>query len=97
MKAKEFDEILDEQIGLPGSEKRTNYENELNAVLFGLSVQESRKSKGMSQSELGELLGVQRSHISKIENGTYNLTLQTMRRLATALGLSIRFELTPQK
>ena len=52
---------------------------------------------GMSQTELGELLGVQRSHISKIENGTYNLTLQTMRRLATALGLSIRFELTPQK
>ena len=95
MNAKEFDEVLDEQIGIKGTQRRSNYENELNAALFGLSMQESRKAMGMTQTQLGEMIGVKRAHISKIENGTSNLTLQTMTRIASALGLSIRFTLNP--
>jgi len=55
---------------------------------FGDNLRKIRLSKGMSQSQLAEKIGSDKSYISTIEHGKKNLTLETMSKLAQALGVS---------
>lgn len=49
-----------------------------------------RQGKGMSQTELGKLAGVSQKTVSRIENGVYIPTLDTLGRLLNALGCKPR-------
>ncbi len=60
---------------------------------FYISLVESRFESGMSQTQLAELTGIPQSAIAKIEKGRGNPTLNTIVKLAEALGVWI--ELTP--
>ena len=53
---------------------------------FGAALKAARIAAGMSQSDL---LGHDQSFISKAERGEANLTLETMARLAAAVGRDI--------
>lgn len=52
---------------------------------FGRSVRTLRLKAGMTQGDLGEKCGIGREAISRIESGQFNLTLETMSRVAAAL------------
>jgi len=54
---------------------------------------ESRREKNISQQELADVTGINRSDISKIENGNANPSLKTIKRVAKGLGkrVEIRF------
>ena len=41
--------------------------------------------RNMTQAELGKLIGVQRAQISKLENNTTNVTIETILRVFSAL------------
>lgn len=56
---------------------------------FGIRLKELRTNAMLSQVELAERSGIERTQISKIENGTANVTLETMDRLSRGLGTSI--------
>ena len=43
----------------------------------------------MTQERLAELLDVPTQHVSRIESGAQNLTLATVERIATALGVTV--------
>ena len=45
----------------------------------------------MTQEQLGELVGVQKSQISKIENSVTNARFDTILKVFTALGAKINF------
>ena len=54
----------------------------------GSLIKEARIAKGLTQEELGKLVGVQKSAIAKYENGrVVNINRSTLQKLATALGL----------
>lgn len=54
----------------------------------GEIIKEARLAKGMTQEELGELVGVQKSAIAKYENGkVVNIKRRTLKKLATVLDL----------
>ena len=57
------------------------------------AIIEARKEKNISQQELAEVTGINRSDISKIENGNANPSLRTIKRVAEGLGkkVEIRF------
>jgi len=55
----------------------------------GSRIQQTRKSKGWSQKELGDSAGLDRTYISAVEHGKQNLTLGALKRLADALDVSI--------
>lgn len=57
---------------------------------FGASLRAARLKAGMRQSDLAALTGVEQNHISKIEHGLINVTLDTMTVLARALGMDVR-------
>ena len=56
---------------------------------FGNYICELREKKGLSQSELGKILGVTNKAISKWENGGAYPSAELMLPLAKALGISI--------
>ena len=56
---------------------------------FGTVVRTYRNQKGMSQETLAECSELHRTYISGIECGRRNLSLQSISKLADALGISI--------
>jgi len=55
----------------------------------GQLIRETRKAKGLTQQELGEKLGVGKTTINKYENGSHNITIETLNRIMEALGEKI--------
>lgn len=58
-------------------------------IRFGERVREIRLYRKMIQLDLGEAIGMERSEISKIENGKKNVEFNTMIRLAEALEVEL--------
>lgn len=56
---------------------------------FGIRLKELRTSAMLSQLDLAKLSGIERAQISKIENGTANVTLETMEKLSNAIKVPI--------
>lgn len=48
-----------------------------------------RQRADLSQTELGDLVGLTQGQIGHLENGARNLTLEWMKRIAKALGVSV--------
>lgn len=55
---------------------------------LGKLIRDARLAKGLTQEELGKLVGVQKSAIAKYENGrVVNIKRSTLQKLAKALDL----------
>jgi HTH-type transcriptional regulator, competence development regulator len=67
-------------------EKR--YKTEIEA--FGKKLKQIRKAKGMSQLDLEIASGINRTEISKIENGLKNIEFYTIVKLALALETDLK-------
>lgn len=52
------------------------------------NIKKIRKEKGITQKQLGELLGVSQAAIGQFENSNSNLKLDTIKKIANALGVS---------
>lgn len=59
------------------------------------AILHARKRAGLSQKELAEKAGIAQSDINKLENGNANPSLQTLQRLAAAMGMKLKVELLP--
>ena len=62
---------------------------------IGELIRKFRKTRGMSQMELAELMGVSYQQVQKYETGTSNLTIGRIRQLAGALGVSVYMLIPP--
>ena len=58
------------------------------------ALKSARKAKGLVQMELAGKIGTTKSAISRLEHGTGDLRLSTLRKLAAALGLRLEITLT---
>jgi len=56
---------------------------------IGQRIATLRKLAGMSQEQLSERAGLQRTHVSRIEAGKYAVTLETIQAIAEALGMTV--------
>ncbi len=54
------------------------------------AVVNARAKAGLSQSELASITGIDQSDISKIERGVANPSINTLNRLAKALGMELQ-------
>lgn len=55
------------------------------------AIKTARKDRRLSQRDLSARSGIAQSHISKIENGSVDITLSTLVELARALDLEVMF------
>jgi predicted transcriptional regulator len=99
MKKYSLEELTDQYIGKRGTSKRERFEQELRLELLGEAIKKARKAKHMTQEQLGELVGVQKSQIAKIENSTTDARFSTVLRVFEALKAKVNFtvELEDQK
>jgi len=99
LKLYSLDEITDEFIGKPGTPKRDAFEYELRLDLIGEAIKQARKERHLTQEELGQLVGVKKSQISKIENSLTDARFETIIKVFKALNAKINFniELLDQK
>ncbi|OYU65652.1 MAG: transcriptional regulator [Cytophagaceae bacterium BCCC1] len=99
MKTYSLEEMKDKHIGKSGTPKRDAYENELRLEILGKTIKELRKERKLTQEQLGELVGVKKAQISKIENSFTDARFDTILKVFKALNAKINFniELLNQK
>lgn len=85
-------EALDKVLGEKGTPLRNQYEADMNAFLIGEAIKKARQSKNLTQEELGAIIGVKKSQVSRIEKGS-NITFATMAKIFRAMGISANFEM----
>ncbi len=92
MKTYSLEEVTDELIGQIGTPERDEFEAELNAELIGYAIKQARLKRKLTQSQLGELVGVQKAQISKIENSMSSARLDTILKVFKALNAKVNFQ-----
>ncbi|MEM6768330.1 MAG: helix-turn-helix transcriptional regulator [Bacteroidota bacterium] len=96
LKTYSLDQLKDEFIGKVGSAERESYEFELKMELIGEMIKKARLARNMTQTELGELVGVQKAQISKLEGSAQNVTLSTVIKIFQALGAKVNLQVELQ-
>ncbi|OQX77657.1 MAG: transcriptional regulator [Bacteroidetes bacterium 4484_276] len=86
-----LDEMIDMHIGQEGTEKRDTFEEELRLDILGQTIKQIREEKHMTQTQLGELIGVKKAQISKIENNLTDARFETILKVFRALNAKINF------
>ncbi|MCF8334018.1 MAG: helix-turn-helix transcriptional regulator [Bacteroidales bacterium] len=93
LKRKSLDEMIDKHIGEVGTEKRDAFEEELRLDILGNTIKQLREEKNLTQAQLGELVGVKKAQISKIENNLTDARFETILKVFRALNAKINFNI----
>lgn len=91
MKSYSLSEMKDKYIGKPGTAERDKYEYELRMDVLGRMIKQARQERNLTQEQLGQLVGVQKSQISKLESSTNSATIDTIIKVFRALKAEINF------
>ena len=83
--------LLDKYIGKPGTAERDQYEFDLQLDVLGYMIRRTRKERQLTQEQLGDLVGVKKSEISKLERSARNMTISTVLKVFRALKANIKF------
>jgi len=86
-----LDQMKDKDLGKLGTSERDKYEFDLNMEVLGELIKAVRKERKLTQEQLGELIGVQKSQISKLERSAKNVTIETILKVFNALKANIKF------
>ena len=57
---------------------------------IGVMLKQAREEAGLSQSELAQKIGTQKTSISRIENHAEDIKLSTLEKVALALGRQLK-------
>ena len=90
------EDIINKHIGVKGAERRRKFDENIELFLIGETIRQTRQEKMLTQGELGELLGVHKAQISRMENGQ-NLTISSVARIFKALGVKVNLEIGSRK
>ena len=91
MKMMTLDQMKDNDIGKIGTPERDKYEFDLKMEVLGDMIKAVRKERKLTQEQLGELVGVQKSQISKLERNAKNVTIETILKVFRALQAKVKF------
>lgn len=84
-----YSKVLDTKYGADGTKQRIAFEEEAYSYYTGQILEEARKKAHLTQSELAERIGTDKSYISRIENGKTEPKVSTFFRIVNALGLTV--------
>jgi HTH-type transcriptional regulator / antitoxin HipB len=91
LKTYSLEEITDKYIGEIGTPKRDAFESELRLDLLGEAIKQARKERNLTQKQLGELVGVKKAQISKLENSLTDARFETIIKVFKALNAKVNF------
>lgn len=83
--------MKDKYLGQVGTAERDEYEYELRMDILGKMIKITRQERRMTQEELGNLVGVKKAQISKLESSANSATIDTILKVFKALKAEINF------
>ena len=89
-------QFIDKEYGVKGTKKRDKFESGYEAFKLGVLIQQARQEKGLTQEQVANLSGTNKSYISKLEKDLKDIRFSTLQRIITEglgghLELSIKF------
>jgi len=91
IKTVSLDTMIDKHVGTTGTPKRDAFEKELKADILGSIIKKARIERNLTQSDLGDILGVNKGQISKLENNTKDIRMSTFFKALEALDAKVKF------
>jgi DNA-binding XRE family transcriptional regulator len=76
-----LDQFIDKEIGEKGTRKRKKFDTGYEAFKLGVLIQEARQKKGLTQEQVAELSGTNKSYISKLEKDLKDVRFSTLQRI----------------
>ena len=84
-------EILDRKYGKRGTVSRSSFEENAYAAYYSEILKERRMDLKMTQQQLADKVGKERSYIAHIEKGETDMQLSSFVRISSALGITLNF------
>ena len=84
-----FDDLLDREYGKTGTPSRNAFHEKALAYYYGEILKDRRKELKLTQRQLAERVGKDRSYIAYIEQGKTDMQLSTFLNVTGALGLKL--------
>ena len=88
-KIRSISEEMDRLYGKEGTPEREAFRREAYSWYMGQLIHDARKNEKVTQQELASRIGLNKSYISKIENGSIEPGVGTFYRIIDALGLRV--------
>ena len=76
-----LEEIIEKRHGKRGTSKREKWEQGFENFRLGVMLEEARTKLGMTQEELANKCGTNKSYISRIENDASDIRLSTLMKI----------------
>lgn len=87
------DDYLNSRAGAAGTPERDEFDAKAKAWYYGEVLRSRRKSIGMTQKQLAERIGRERTYINRVERGETDMQLSSFIRIAAALGITLRLDI----
>lgn len=89
-------DFIDKEVGKRGTKKRDKFESEYEAFKLEVLIQQARHEKGLTQEQVADLSGKNKSYISKLEKDLKDVRSSILHRkihegLGGHLEISIKF------
>ena len=91
--SKNFRETLDERMQDPEFKAEWDALEPERQIMR--AIVEGREGRNLTQQKLAEVTGIAQADISRLENGTGNPSLRTLKRLAAGMGMALKLEFVP--
>jgi HTH-type transcriptional regulator / antitoxin HipB len=88
-----LEDAIERDIGKRGTLEREEFEVQLKIELLGAEIKKIRNHKNMTQTDLGQKVGVSKYQISRIEADTTHVNIQTLLKVLNALGKELSFNI----
>lgn len=85
----DYDAYMDEQYGREGSLEREEFRTEARNYMLGVILRDERKKQHMTQAQLADLVGTNKTYISRIEKGLIEPGFNLVVRMLGAMGRRI--------
>ena len=76
-----LDHFISKEVGLIGSKKRDKFEAQYEAFKLGVLLQQARQERGLTQEQVADLAGTNKSYISKLEKDLKDVRFSTLQRI----------------
>ena len=90
---KTLSQLIGEQYGKKGTPKRDKFDKGYESFKLGALIHEARLEKGLTQEQLAEKCGTNKSYISKVENDIKDVRISTLQKIIE-IGLGGRLNLS---
>ncbi len=78
-----LDHFIEKKVGSIGTKKRDKFESEYEAFKLGVLLQQARQDRGLTQEQVADLAGTNKSYISKLEKDLKDVRFSTLQRIIT--------------